>query len=268
MAFASNIPAGTLIIDDGTPERVYMPPPGLSTGLRLGLRSTPFGAIPNAPPFPPDLVIPRADWPGWIQEAEETKTRLRDLAELAGLPCKDQNGTNYCWINAPTYCVELLRVAQNQPMVILSPASAGARIKNFRNVGGWGEEGLTFIVEDGLVPVDRWPANAISRKYATPENIELAKKYRVTEWTELRPRDLDQLISCVLRRIPVAVGYNWWSHEVTAVGAAWVDGAIALEIRNSWTMDWPTEGAGGYGLLRGSKMLADDAVAPTSATAA
>jgi hypothetical protein len=264
MAYASTISPRMVVIDDDTPEQDLAPPDGFSTGLRLGLRRTPFGAIPAAPAFPKELVIPRADWPGLIEEKERTKTRLRDLAAAAGLPCKDQDGIPYCWIYAPTYCVELIRVVANHAMVPLSAMSAGARIKDFRQVGGWGEEGLSFIVEHGLVPEENWPGHSLDRRLLNPENVALARKYRVTEWYELRPRDLDDLISAVLRNIPVAVGYNWWGHEVTATGAAWVDGAVALEIRNSWGMGW---GEDGYGLLKGKKILADDAVAPLVPTA-
>jgi hypothetical protein len=157
-----------------------------------------------------------------------------------------------------------VRHLQFEQHVVLSPASAGGPIKNFRNVGGWGKEGLEWIVENGLVPVDRWPANAIDRRLYTPENKELAKNYRVTEWWELEPRNLDHLVSCVLRGFPVAVGYTWWRHEVSGVDVVWQEGAVCLQIANSWGTNW---GDRGYGLLCGRKMLPDDAVAPRQAVA-
>ena len=148
---------------------------------------------------------------------------------------------------------------QHNEQVILSPASAGARIKGFHNVGGWGTEGLRFIVENGVCPVEKWPANAIQRSYLTADNIALAKKYRITEWYDLRPRNYKQLISCVLRNWPVAVGYNWWSHEVTAYDAVIVDGKVLLRIRNSWSMNW---GDAGFSVLSVAKGTPDDAVVP------
>lgn len=265
MAFASAFRPGEPIIGDETPMDVAIEPTK-GRGLMLGRRRTPFGAMANAPAFPRHLVIPSSEWQARIQEKEETKTRLSDIADRAGLPCKDQAQTNYCWINAPSYAFELLRVRQNQRMVILSPASAGARIKQYRNEGGWGEEAIRFIASDGLVPVTRWPANAIARQYATPENIALAKRaYRCTEWWECRPRDMDELVTCLLLNHPCPVGYNWWGHEVTAVDAVWVDGTIAIRIRNSWGMGW---GSRGYGILQGQRMVPDDTVAPRVALAA
>lgn len=260
----SKLYPGEFVIDENSPDQLVKTPEGKSTGLRLGLRSTPFGQMHGSTAFPAELLIPRSDWQAWIQDAEQSQTRISDICLAAGLPCKDQGQTNYCWINAPTHCVEIIRVVQNQGMVILSPASAGGPIKKFRNDGGWGEEGLRWIVDHGLCPVDLWPANAISKSYYTEANRQVALNYRVTEWFELVPRNLDQLVSCLLRRIPVAVGYNWWGHEVTACDAVWMDGTVSIRIRNSWGMSW---GSQGFGILSGNKMLPDDAVAPRVAIA-
>lgn len=169
-----------------------------------------------------------------------------------------------CWINAPTWCVEVIRAKQGQKHVSLSPASAGAQIKNYRNVGGWGKEGLQWIVDNGLVPTSMWPDNGISKQYRTEAAVKAAMDYRVAEWWVLPNRDIDAMISCVLRGHPVAIGLNWWSHEVTAIEAAWIDGAIALIIGNSYGVGWGTKG---YGVLQGNQMYPDDAVAPRTALA-
>ena len=267
MGFTSQLRPGEIVIDDGPLPLGAFPPPGFSTGLDLSLKGA-FNYSASADPFPSELLIPRSEWEDRIKEMEEQKTRLSDLMDQAGLPCKDQGQTNYCWINAPTHCVEMVRVIQNQPLVILSPASVGGPMTNFQNVGGWGGPGLAYIGSKGLVPVTRWPANAIDRSYWTEDNKVTALFYRQTEWWELEPRNLDQLVSCLLRRIPVAGGYNWWSHDVTNYDAVLMDGTVAIRTRNSWSMDWPSAGAKGYSILQGSRMLPDDAVAPRVAIAA
>lgn len=258
MVFESALHGNEFIIDDSTPLEVTEAPEGRGKGLDLGLRTTAFGEIKYASAFNMPL-IPRAEWQALIQEKEEKKNRLSDIILAAGLPCKDQASTNYCWINAPTYSNEVKRLQQNQPMVLLSPASVGGPMTNFRNVGGWGGPGLEYGVENGWVPVDKWPANAISREYWTPENKKLALDYRVIEWTECQPRNIDQLITLLLLNFPVPVGYNWWSHEVTAVDACWIGGAIAIRIVNSWGMGW---GEKGMGILQGTRLVPDDAVTP------
>lgn len=272
MGFSSGLYTGEHVIDDSTPdwmvEQICRTPPGYSTGLELARGAGEYAYGDVATPFPAELLIPRSEWQARIQEMEERKTRISDQVDQAGLPCKDQNGTNYCWINAPVHLIEVMRVLQNQELVILSPASAGGPIKGYRNVGGWGKEGLEYLVQYGCVPVDRWPANAIDRRYNTAENRQLALKYRVVEWWELRPRNVDELMSCLLRRIPIAVGLNWWRHEVSYYDPVWLNGQPGVRHRNSWGMSWPQAQARGYGILQGSKMLPDDAVCPASVLAA
>jgi len=208
-------------------------------------------------------LIPREEWDERIEEMERTKSRISDLCIAANLPCKDQNGTNYCWINAPTHAIEVLRVIQNQNLILLSPASVGAKIKNFKNQGGWGLEGLKYIAKYGVVPVNLWPANAINRKYDTAEAWAAAEDYKAVEWDELKPRNLDELFTRLFNRIPVPVGYDWWGHEVLACDPAKDKGEYVLRIRNSWAMSW---GFKGFNILKGRKMFPDDAVAPRAVT--
>jgi hypothetical protein len=67
-------------------------------------------------------------------------------------------------------------------------------------------------------------------------------------------------MTCLFLRIPVAVGYNWWSHEVCAVDPVRVSaGNYGIRIRNSWGSSY---GEDGFATLAGSKAIPDDAVAP------
>jgi len=264
MGFTSQLMGNEPIIGDSTPLSRFDLDVGLGRGLDLGLRGPndfEYGDVATA--FTDDLLIPSHEWQARIEEMEESKSRLSDLSSLIKMPALNQESTNYCWANAPVYALQCVRAQQNQPLVLLSPASVAAPIKGFRNVGGWGKEALEWIAQKGVVPVSQWPANAIDRRYSTPTNLALATQYRVDEWTELKPRSREQLISMLLRRIPVAVGYNWWGHEVTAIDPVWFDGEVAVRIRNSWG-NW---GENGYGILRGAKMLPDDAVCPRTALA-
>lgn len=266
MAFSSKLYGTEPIINDD-PGSMQFAEPGAddSKGLELGLRGPgEYEYGDAAKPFPAELLIPRSEWQARIEEMEEQKSRISDRIFAKQFPHKDQGRTNYCWINAPCHCVEVKRLMANQKPIILSPASAGAKIKNYRNVGGWGKEGLEFIAKNGLVPVDKWPANAIDRKYDTEENAKLALDYRAVEWFECRPRNDDELMSGLLRRMPGAGGYNWWGHEVSVLDPVWLDGTHATRIRNSW-QNW---GEFGFGILQGSKMRPDDLVFLVSVLAA
>lgn len=261
--------AKLFVIDDATPDRDLQPPPGTpSDGYEWELRG-PQGYAGVAEPFPSNLVIPESDWRGMIEEAEEQLATPWHTCQACNLHVKDQQQTNYCWINAPTYVYEIRRCMEGQedpsrPMRF-SPASAGAIITGYRNVGGWGKPGLEHIIEKGLVPNTIWPDNAIDSRYATPENLAIARRYRGQEWWELTPRSLPELVSAILLRLPVALGYNWWRHEVTGVRLRWLDGTVALDIGNSWGRGWGTDG---FGTIQGNRMLPDDAVTLRSARAA
>lgn len=263
MSFTSVIYQNELIlndqssIDEGAAGIVF------GKGLDLGRRGPkPYEYGDVADPFPSTLLIAESEFQARIKEMEETGTNISSLIKKRKSPCKNQEQTNYCWFNSPTRCTEIVRMQQGEPQIILSPASGGAQVTNFRNVGGWGRDALEWIVENGLNDVKDWPANAISKQYATAANKAKAMQNRIVEWTELIPRNRQQLISMLLRRIPVACGFNWWGHEVTAVDAVWIDGTVAARFENSWG---PSYGDNGLFILQGSKMLPDDAVAPRTA---
>lgn len=251
------------VIDESTPEHKLILP-GQGRGLEMPARgSQSYEGV--AEPFPNELLIPRSDWEGIIKEQEERKTRIIDVCDREGLKRKSQASTNFCWINAPTTGVEIRRIMSGHPYVELSPASAGAQIKNFQNVGGWGKEALEWLIKYGACPVSMWPANAIDRRYLTAAAKAEAMKYRGQEWWVLDERNIDQLVSCILRGFSVSIGLNWWRHEVEATFCKWIDNAIAIGIDNSWGLEWGTQGRG---VLQGSRALPDDAVSLRTAIAA
>lgn len=202
-------------------------------------------------------LIPEKDWDDIIDQLEKDQATLVELANRLGLPCLNQGGTNYCWVNAPTHCCEYLRLIETGRVFSYSPASAGAPIKSFRNVGGWGSQALEYFKEYGLNETKDWPANSISRTYYTAENREKAlanvalEYYTLESWAERG--------SCILAGYPTADGYPWWSHEVCGVGI--VKGSHDLVIRNSWGMSW---GDKGFSTLTGRRKQAGDSVAITA----
>lgn len=256
---------GMPIIDDGTTDAALLHPPGLGKGLELPPKVLGRQYKGTADAFPQNLLVPKSEVQARVEERKSAKRTLQALCDWRKIPPKNQGQTNFCWVNSPTYAVEVIRLVQNQPMVLLSPASAGAQITHYQNVGGWGKQALQWISDRGLVPVDKWPANAISSQYATDENIALAKNYRCTEWWELSTDNMQETWSCLLLDIPVCAGLSWWSHEVTYIDVDWIDGDVAIVFRNSWG---PSYGNNGYSVLQGQRMQPDDAVAPRQAVAA
>jgi len=202
-----------------------------------------------------DLGIPRIpekDWDDIIRQKQKDKATLIDLCNEMGLPHKDQASTNYCWVNAPTHCCEIIRLVETGQVVSYSPASCGAPIKNFSNSGGWGSQALNRLKVDGINLTSDWPDNAIQRSYFTEPNKLSAKKNIVREFFVIE--EWEERGSCILADLPTADGYDWWRHEVTGAGLVLV--SHDLIIRNSWR-DW---GENGFGILSGSKKQADDCV--------
>lgn len=237
--------------DDTEAERL-----GMSKGWKE--RQTPYGEGVGAT-FEPSWLIPESEWKERIEEREKTNRTIRALKEYKNVPSLNQNGTNYCWAHGPTCCMQIVQLQSGEELKPLSAVSVAAPIKNFQNVGGWGDQALNYIRANGINEVKDWPINKIDRRYFTAENKEKAKKNLCQEWLDLKPKNFNELMSCLLRGIPVAVAFMWWSHLVTAVDAVIDNGEVCPVIWNSWSDDW---GDKGLSVIKGNKKFADEQIAP------
>lgn len=255
-----------LIIDDSNwQQHAQVIPAGMSKGrMARDWTRQPFGSV--APKFTDHFEkIPRSKWSDLIKQKAATKSRMRDFYEYLKIGPLDQNGTNYCWCNAVVSAMRLMRAKEGQQFVELSPASVAAPIKGYSNVGGWGGEALAYIREHGICEASLWPANAISRKYDTAESQANRLLHKVTEWYELASGDFDALATCLLLGFPVAIGLNWWSHEVCALDLVEISaGRFGVDILNSWGRSY---GENGIATLSESKGTPDDACAIRATTA-
>lgn len=244
-------------------------------------------------------LIPRAEWSERIRDMEATQSRLSDVRNrgMAGkpIPSRDQNGRGYCWFHSGTSASLLLRAVAGLPYADLSAYAGACIIKNYRDEGGWGAQGVDWICENGVPTSEFWPQRAVDRKYDTPAMRANAKLHRITEgWWDLdaaqydRNLTFDQVITCLLLRIPVVLDFDWWSHSVC--GADPVDGVaqwgksraesgklltlaefelfwgvdtgasgFGERIWNSWGDSWSDNG---MGVVSGNKAIPVGAVAP------
>lgn len=220
----------------------------------------PYGSHPVATKFDIPL-IPRSDWAAMIQEREERGGLLSQAMLKAGVKSLDQNGTNYCWCNGVvTGMLAIAAFSGPGPIDELSPASAAAQIKDYRNEGGWGGDALEWISQHGIYLASEWPPNARERKYKTAAGDASALGRKITEWYELSERNFDQKMTCLLLGLPVPSGYNYWSHEVCGIDPVIVEpGHFGSRERNSWGEDY---GDHGFFILSENKATPDDAVVP------
>lgn len=223
-------------------------------------------------------LIPWEDMPDMIADKVANKSQLSDIRDTAygsPFPSLDQNGQGYCWFYSGTGGIMLLRAKANMPYVRLSAHAGAWVIKNGRDQGGWGAQGLDFQRERGVPSVKFWAEKSMDgKKYNTPETWENAALHKVSEgFIDLDAAQYDrklsaqQVLTCLIRDIPVIADYNDWGHSVILMDA--VDAFPNLSNRdmlrygvrglNSWTDQW---GANGTFVRVKNKAIPNGSVAP------
>lgn len=220
---------------------------------------------------PSDLVlIPRSEWSDRIKEMEQAESRTSDILLRGGVPSLDQGQAPYCWAHSTVGCVQAVRAINNQPYVPLSAFAVAATIKKGAQEGGWAGLSAKFIRERGVPSQQLWPqGNSNYRQFDKPTVWENAALHKTMEdWVDLTREvydqnlGFDQLATCLLLNIPCATDWNFWSHSTMSCDLVEVEaGDFGVRIRNSWGPNWPTQGAGGFGILRGAKCIPDGALA-------
>lgn len=255
MGFTSNT-YGQTIYSGNNVARIINPPAGFSKGyVQRDYTAHPCGSYRRLPEFPRNLYIPRNEWRARCEELEKTGSLVSQKLRKRKVPPKNQASTSYCWINCVVAAMETRRCISGLPYISFSPASAGAPIKGYRNVGGWPAEGAEYIMENGVAPSSVWPDNAIQRSYDNAESREARKAHKIELAYDLPDKDFDALFSCLLLGYTCPIGLLWWMHAVEAVDPLCLGGDdFGIRIKNSWG-DWEDEG---YGILSENKGTPDD----------
>lgn len=207
--------------------------------LARDFAATPHGALSFAPAFSIPK-IPRAEWPDRIADMERTKSRLSDLCR--DIPILDQGQVGYCHAFSCCLGVMAMRAAQGLPYVELSASSIGGPVTGFRNAGAYIFDDLRHSCEFGVASTAVYPMLTTANHWTAEAKADAAK-HRVTEWWDGKPRDFDQMMTCLLSRIPVCVGLNWWGHAVTYLDPVYKNGRFGVLGRNSWGSGWSYGGA-------------------------
>lgn len=231
-------------------------------------RAFPVGYLgPYARPFDLQLV-PRGEWKDRLAIQKATKSQLSNLRERGmfgqRIPARDQDGKGYCWAHSSVSACLLMRAAQNQPYADLSAFAVACIIKNYRDEGGWGSQSLEWIAKNGVPTSNTWPQQSMSPANDTPEMRAEAALHKITEWMDGDPRNIDQLVTCLLLNIPVVSDFNWWGHSVCSMDLVDVDpnrlpNSLRTLILNSWGDSWSQNGAG---ILEGKKAVPDGMIMP------
>jgi hypothetical protein len=237
-------------------------------------------------------TIPRDQWPALIKAGQGSF--LSDLIKQQNIDAKDQNGLSLCWCYGSTRAVEVRRATMGLPFRDLSPESVAGPCTGWRNEGGYASEAFDQLQSAGACETSYMDAPHSLRanrwKAGWQENANL---HEAVEWYEipagsrehgaesseqnascLAPSSMlpapsfDQVITCLLNRIPVAAGLGWWGHLVCFLDPVLLpDGSVGVLFQNSWGRDWPTPGANGLAVLTERKATPDGAAAPVIVTA-
>ena len=196
-------------------------------------------------------VIPRSQWVDLINASQGNC--LSDLVKKVGIPVKDQNGLGYCWVYGSTSTVEIARAKAGLPFVQLAPESVGGPCTGWRNQGGYAQEAFDYLESHGACAMsflDK-PCSLNWRAWQQGWQADALKR-TVTKWYDIGNEYpiFDEVISCLLNRLPVAAGLDWWGHLIHFLDAVILPDGIApantpqgktvgVLARNSWGTDWP-----------------------------
>ena len=225
------------------------------------------GVKPNLP------LIPRSEWSALIKAGQGNW--LSDLLKKNNVRSKDQDGLNYCWCYGSALAAETKILLQGEAYKEYAPESVAVPCVNGANEGGYASQAFNQMHTGGMCHAELLPADHSDRIQDRRGNvikIDSAKwspgwqtdalKHLLVDWYEI-DTSFDQVMTCLLNRIPVAAGLDWWRHLVCFLDPVEVSpGKFGVLIQNSWGVDWPTEGANGYSVLTEAKATPDGAACP------
>lgn len=265
---------GTIpIFDDATSSDHFFP-----VGVGRGYTERDYANHPEPMFAQPDTMqlIPESEWDARYDEQEATKSSLEHLflgadGQSPAFVNLDQNGQGFCWAYSTAQAIMLTRLRMGLPTVRLSAHAVACKIKGFRDEGGWCGLSAEFARENGYPSVDAWPEQSMSRQYDNPSTWADAARHKITsDWVDLRKQVYDrnlteaQSATCSFLDMPGPEDFNWWGHSVCRLRHVRIErGSWGKLILNSW-LNW---GRFGLGVLRGSKMPCNGAIALQSVTA-
>lgn len=267
--YVSKVAGPVPIIDCDGPSTDVMNPPGVSYGC-MPRDYSKYPEAMFAQPDPAQMIDP-SEWDARYDEQEALQDSLEHLylAGPGGNPVfefLDQNGFPDCWAHSTAHAMMCDRMKRQMPVLRLN-AVAVATMLNETN-GGWAGLSAKFARSDGYPEIGtasyQWPYQS-RRGKVTPELKSAMALNRITEdWVDLTKQVYDQnlttkqLATYAFSNIACPSDFNWWGHSVCQIRWVRIEaGSWGPLILNSWK-GW---GRHGLGVLRGSKGIANGAVA-------
>lgn len=252
---------GDVVIDDL--DKVRPPKP---SGFRpRDYSSVPYGAFPFGQAFDTSLEIDRSNWSAAIKEATDAGAMLSQFWIREGMHALHQQQTSMCWMFAVVSGMLAARAKAGLPYVKLSPASAAAPCMNFRDEGGWSTNAVAWVAKHGISTEEMWGGSQTknSRALWTPEVKADALTRRITEWWDIRPRNIGQQMTCGILGIPAANGYNRLGHALCQFDAVEIErGSFGIRLMDNYGENNQWCDKHGMYIMRENVAAADDCIAP------
>jgi len=177
------------------------------------------GPVCASPTDDSDL-IPYEEFPDRISDMEKNKTTLEHVWLDSPIGKPMQSYTNYCWAWCVVDAMMVFREVMGLPFVKLSPSSVAAPIMNFSNQGGWPEEALKWIMQNGVAPVTHVDYVTTSPRGFRNGWKEEALKFRIEKFESALIRgdsvakNKQRIGSKLLSRKPLGSAFMFMSHAM------------------------------------------------------
>lgn len=225
------------------------------------------------------LLFPDSEDEARAKFQEDNKSSLQHLRMIGDngkmIKSLNQKQLNYCWNYSLTTAALLLDAKTGIPPRKLSSCSVGAPMVGGRNEGGWGALALERARDVGWNLMEDWPEQSRNLALDNPANRAKAAANKVTaDWCDIQSPVYDrnmterQVTACLLgdSPMPVVCDLMWWGHAITAIRQLRIEaGRWGRVFWNTWGDEYEDHG---MVILSGSKMVPDNAVAPTTLMAA
>lgn len=250
-----------LIITDDNWQQFCDPSDGRCGTVPRDFSRVPYGSIPSVPTGAV-RIHPMESWPDLIADKERTRSTLKDIWLDTPIGVLDQESVSYCHAFSAVMLIMLQRAKEGLPYVQLSASSIGGPVTGWRNAGAYIHDDLERAVSHGACSTAFGPMlTTAQRDFKAGWEADAAKN-KVSEFTDVKPRNFLEHGSLLLDNHPVGVGLNYWGHAVTDMVLRDVNPSkpatdwtrYGTEFLNSWKASW---GNGGFGIRTGNKALAD-----------